>query len=265
MSQPLINSSTQNGVTRITLNRPGKRNALSRALIAELAEALDSAAADGALRAVVLAAEGPVFCAGMDLAEMQDRAGQPGAEGLWRDDTRVYRDLVVRLLTLPVPTLAVVQGPVLAGGVGLVLACDLVLAAEPAFFALPEPKRGITAAIVTPLLTYRIGAGPAGYFLLAGRNVSALDAHRFGLCHEVVPTEDLAPRQQEMIESILTGSPAALKITKEHLLECAAPTLTEQIDAAVEISATARTTGDAREGLAAFLEKRSPKWVPRSE
>jgi methylglutaconyl-CoA hydratase len=173
MSEPLTKLETTGGVARLTLCRPQKRNALTRGLLAELQAGVNAAAADETVRVLLLEAEGPVFCAGMDLGEMQDRAGRDDARELWQEDTLVYRRLVESLFRLPVPTIAVVQGPVLAGGVGLVLACDVVLAAESAFFALPEPKRGITAAVVTPLLTYRIGPGGAGYLLLSGRNVSA--------------------------------------------------------------------------------------------
>lgn len=248
------------GVVQITLDRPQKRNALSRDLIAQLTHAVARAAADPAARLVVLAAEGPVFCAGMDLTEMQDCAARPDAPQLWQDDTRAYRDLLVALVTIPVPTLAVVQGPAVAGGLGLVLACDLVLASDAATFALPEPQRGITAAIVAPLLTYRIGPGQAGYLLLSGRSLSAHDAFRIGLCHELSPADEIAGRCDDLIRSILRGAPSALALTKRHLLDTAGRHLPAALDAAMALSAKARETADAREGLAAFLEKRPPSW-----
>ena len=131
----------------------------------------------------MLSANGPAFCAGMDLDEMQGRADAPNADDEWDKDASDYRDLLVAILKLDVPTLAVVQGPAIAGGFGLVLACDLVLASSAARFALPEPKRGISPAVVSPLLIYRIGVGPATPLLLAGQVLTAEAAFRVGLCH----------------------------------------------------------------------------------
>jgi methylglutaconyl-CoA hydratase len=227
-----------------------------------LHERVGEAQQDESVRLVVLAAKGPVFCAGMDLAEMQDRATNPNAKELWREDTKVYRDLLVSLVTLPKTTLAVVQGPALAGGMGLAMACDLVLASEAAMFGLPEPKRGITAAVVAPLVCYRGGISTASYLLLSGRNLSALESLKRGLCHQVVKAEDLQSSEDDLCRSILTGAPAALAATKAHLLATAGRDLIAQLDAGMKVSALARETPDAREGLAAFLEKRDPAWFP---
>lgn len=265
MSERLIRFETEDATARIVLNRPQKRNALTRQLLMELLDAVKRIEADTSARVLLLEAEGPVFCAGMDLGEMQARAGQPNAAAQWQEDTRIYRDVIERLFRLPIPTVAVVQGPVLAGGVGLVLACDVVLAAAAAFFSLPEPQRGITAAVVTPLLNYRIGPGAAGYVLLSGRRVSADDALRIGLCHEVVPAEEtLNARRDALVAAILAGAPSALTLTKNTLQRCAADDLSRQLDFAMDVSAKARETDDAREGLAAFLEKRPPGWAPKS-
>jgi methylglutaconyl-CoA hydratase len=193
---------------------------------------------------------------------MQDRATADDPAGEWREDTQVYRDLLVELTTTEIPTIAAVQGPVLAGGVGLVLACDLVVAAEEATFSLPEPKRGITAAVVTPLLHYRAGTAAASWLLLSGETVDSARARQAGLCHEIVPKDKLEDRVGELEQSILTGSKTALVVTKRELRAVAGPSLIEQIDAAREASAKARETADAREGLQAFLEKRKPAWNP---
>lgn len=249
-------------VAYVTLSRPQKRNALSRDLIAQLTDAVTRASSDPGVRLLVLAAEGSVFCAGMDLAEMQFRAAQPNARELWQGDTQAYRDLLVALLTAPMPMLAAVQGPAVAGGVGLVAACDLVLAADAATFALPEPQRGITAAIVAPLLVHRVGPGPAGYLLLSGRGWTAGEAQRAGLCHEVCPADEFAERRDDLIGSVLRGGPSALRLTKRHLHETAGRHLVGEIDAAMQLSAEAREGDEARDGLAAFLERRSPAWFP---
>lgn len=265
MSESLLNVTFADGVRRIELNRPQKRNALSRELIRQLQAEVTKASQDDSVRLVVLAAAGPVFCAGMDLAEMQDRAAQPNAQELWQADTQTYRDLLVALVTMPKPTLAVVQGPALAGGMGLAMACDLVLASEAAVFGLPEPKRGITAAVVAPLVCYRAGISTASYLLLSGKNLAASQSLTRGLCHQVVSIGGLKSTEQEVCRSILTGAPAALAATKTHLLNTAGRELIAQLDAGMQVSAKARETQDAREGLAAFLEKRSPVWFPNPE
>ena len=258
----LVKNNITDGIARIVLSRSDKRNALSRELIDQLTEAVGSVEADASIRLLVLAAEGSVFCAGMDLGEMQGRASQSNASELWKQDTRVYHYLLVKLFRLTVPTLAVVQGPALAGGLGLVLACDMVLASETAFFSLPEPKRGITAAVVSPLLIHRIGPGAATQLLLSGEQVSAADAHRIGLCHGVVTADKLDARERELASSIMTGAPSALAMTKQLLIDNVWPELSKQLESGMRVSAQARETADAREGLAAFLEKREPNWSP---
>lgn len=258
--EPVVRCHMEGGVARVVLNRPDKRNALNGELIDQLARTVGQIGADASARLVVLSAEGPAFCAGMDLSEMQQRAQQRNAIELWQQDAQIYRDLLAALITLPMPTLAVVGGPALAGGLGLVLACDVVLASDEAFFSLPEPQRGITAAVVAPLLIYRIGAGPATYLLLSGERVCAADAHSLGLCHEVVSATQLTRRESELCSAILAGAPSAQKVTKQHILAVAGPHLLEQLDAGMTISAKARETDEAREGLAAFLEKRQPVW-----
>jgi methylglutaconyl-CoA hydratase len=263
MPESLVNFAFDRGVARVVLNRPHKRNALTREFIEQLAAAVQRAAAEPSLRLLVLGSEGPVFCAGMDLGEMQQRATEPDATAEWQRDTEVYRDLVASLFSLPCPTLAVVQGAAVAGGVGLVAACDIVVAADTAFFALPEPKRGITPAVVAPLLIHRVGPGWAGYMMLSLQDISAVQAHRMGLCHEVVAPHELEKRAEELTGSILAGAPAALATTKRHLRELTAAKLFDQLDQSMLVSAQARETDAAREGLAAFLEKRPPHWVPQ--
>ncbi|MCA9115516.1 MAG: enoyl-CoA hydratase/isomerase family protein [Planctomycetaceae bacterium] len=262
---PLVDIDRQGPVTRLILNRPEKRNALSRQLIAELTQAVTAASQDPELRVLVLTARGPVFCAGMDLAEMQERAARPESRELWREDTEVYHRLLVLLLEVRVPVVAVLPGPALAGGLGVVLACDLVLAADSAFFSLPEPKRGITAAIVSPLLAWRVGVSQSSWLLLSGHSIDSAEAHRHGLCHQVVSADELAAAEESLVRSILSGSPAALAVTKQQLQACSGAGLLEQLESAREASATARETSEAREGLAAFLEKRPPAWQPRTD
>lgn len=253
----------EGGVARITLNRPNKRNALNRALLAALRRGVQDVTARGDLRLLMLAAAGPAFCAGMDLTEMQETASCLNAAEMWQADAQEYRDLLAAIFGLRVPTVAVVQGPAIAGGLGLVLACDMVIAADTAAFALPEPKRGITAAIVTPLLVYRAGAGNASYLLLSGKQVDAHHAQRLGICQEVVAADRLNDAASELAGSILSGSPLALEAAKEQVMSCTQADVLEQLDRAVVASAQARGTEEAEEGRRAFLEKRRPAWQPQ--
>ena len=256
----LITESASNGVHTIKLNRAEKRNALTRELIELLLAAVNEVKADQSARVLVLQGEGKVFCAGMDLKEMQERASDPNAKSLWAEDARIYRELLETLFTLPIPVVASLQGPALAGGFGIVLACDLIIATNNTFFSLPEPKRGIAAAVVTPFLIHRVGAGVANQWLLSGENISSERALQAGLCYKITPADQLEEATNETIQSILTGSPNALATTKKHLLECTSTDFSKLLDLSMEVSAQARETEDAREGLAAFLEKRSPNW-----
>jgi methylglutaconyl-CoA hydratase len=259
-----VNSTFADGVGRIVLDRPEKRNALTRAFIEQLLAAVETLRANDELRLLVLSSTGPVFCAGMDLGEMRERAASDQPQEEWSEDSRILTELFSTLYQLPVPTLAVVQGPAIAGGMGLVLACDLVLASEQAVFALPEPVRGITAAIVTPLLIHRVGMGPATQLLLSGTRWSADRAMTAGLCLDVAIADNLATRATQAEKDILQGAQSALAITKRHIATCAgemgADELVAKLKASTTISAEARQTADAQEGLDAFLEKRKPNW-----
>jgi methylglutaconyl-CoA hydratase len=259
MPEPLILSTASDGVVRLTLNRPQKRNALTREMLGDLHAKLIEAAATSDLRCLVLAAAGPVFCSGMDLAQMQENSSGSEARQLAHADAQLYHNVLAALFELPAPTIALVQGPALAGGVGLVLACDLVLAEDSATFALPEPKRGITASILTPLLAHRVGVSAAAWLLLSGSGIDSARAREVGLCHEVVAAADLETACDRLVLSILSCAPGALANSKQQLRACNSKVI-EQLMQAVLDSARARETLEAREGLAAFLEKRPPAW-----
>lgn len=258
--ETLVTTSIESGVGRITLNRPAKRNALTRDFIQQLCSAVKNLSADESIRVLVFQSEGSVFCAGMDLGEMQMRAKSDQGKQEWQKDSEVYAELLMSIFELTVPTIAVIQGPALAGGVGLILACDFVVASNRAFIMLPEPARGITAAMVTPLLIHRIGAGAATQLLLGGERMTVERAFSLGLAHSISEPDDLPAKLDLLIHSILTGSKSALAITKRHLNWCCGSSIREQIAASIGVSAEARETDDAREGLAAFLEKRKPNW-----
>ena len=244
----------------IVLHRPEKRNALTRQMLADLVEAFNDLHQEKRVRAVILTGSGSAFCAGMDLTEMQETSSQPNALQQWHEDAVLYRELVELMLRFPKPLIAAVNGPAVAGGAGLVLACDLVLGTPQSRFGLPEPRRGIVAALVTPLLAFRVGGSYAAKLLLTANTIEADEALRIGLYHEIVAEDVVWARAQALAADIEKSAPEAIQLTKKVLNETVGEHLFTQLGAGAAASATARTTEAAAEGRAAFLEKREPKW-----
>lgn len=244
----------------IILSRPEKRNALTRQLLEEFRQALGDLHQEKHVRAVIVTGAGSAFCAGLDLAEMQATAKSDNASEMWHYDADLYRDVLETMLRFPKPIIAAVNGPAIAGGMGLVLGCDLVLAAPCAKFGLPEPKRGLVAGIVSPLLAFRLGGSYAAKLLFTAATMDAIEAERVGLVHEVVEHDALWARAHALAAELATCAPQALQLTKRMLNETIGEHLFTLLSAGAAASATARTTEAAEEGLAAFLEKRQPKW-----
>jgi enoyl-CoA hydratase/carnithine racemase len=256
----LLKLNVQGHAATVILSRPEKRNALSRALLAELAEMLDDLHREKRVRAVILTGAGAAFCAGMDLNEMLDTSRQERPHEQWHEDAQNYRDLLESMLRFPKPLIAAVNGPAMAGGLGLMLACDVALAAQGATFALPEPLRGIVAAVVSPLLWFRVGGGQAARLLVTAAAIDAAEAHRIGLVHEVLHPDHLWPRAAELAGQCARCAPEAVQLTKRMLNETIGEHLFTLLSAGAAASAAARTTEAASEGLAAFREKREPRW-----
>lgn len=244
----------------IILNRPEKRNALSRQMIADIALALDDLHQERRVRGVVLTGAGTAFCAGMDLAEMLATSKSDHPHVQWHSDAVIYRDLILQMLRFPKPIIAALNGPAVAGGAGLVLASDLVVAADHATFGLPEPRRGIVAGLVAPLLYFRLGGSQAARLLLSAEAIDAAEAHRIGLFHELSKADVLWPRATHIAEQCARSAPEALQLSKRMLNETIGEQLETLLAAGAAVSATARTTEAAAEGLAAFIEKREPNW-----
>ena len=244
----------------IILNRPDKRNALSRALLAELDQALGDLHLERRVRAVIITGAGTAFCGGMDLAEMAATSQEENAQAQWQQDALQYRDLIERMLLFPKPIIAAVNGAAMAGGLGLVMASDIVVSADTAHFGLPEPRRGLVAGVVSPLLAFRVGGGHAAHLLLTARSIGAVEAHRIGLTHELVMGDQVWARSKEIAEECAKSAAESMQLTKRMLNEVIGESLATLLSAGAAVSATARTTEAAAEGLAAFLEKREPKW-----
>jgi methylglutaconyl-CoA hydratase len=242
----------------LTLDRADKRNALSRALIADLRAAIERARDDDQIRTVILAARGPVFCAGMDLGELQESLSRPNIESpVWTDALQLAQ-LYDLIYTLPKPTIAAVQGPAVAGGAGLVTVCDLAIAVEDARFGYPEARRGLVAAMVMPHLLRHVGERMARYLLLTGELIDSRAALSAGLINEIVADTDLMPRAMSLARSLAAGGPKALAKTKEflHLFSRQAVS----VEDAAKGSAEPRLTAECQQGLRAFFAKQPPPW-----
>ena len=240
----------------LTLKRSEKRNALSRAMIAELTAAFQRAAADPAVRCVILTGDGPVFCAGMDL-ELQGTLDAE-AEVVWSDALK-WGKLYDLIFSLPKPTIAAVNGHAVAGGAGLVTVCDLAIAVQSAKFGYPEVRRGLVAAMVLPHLLRHVGERTARYLLLTGELLEATGALRCGLINQVVPTDGLMDTAMSWARTVAEGGPNALATTKELLQRCSRQALTMEDFA--RASAEPRLGEECRAGLEAFFAKRPAPWV----
>src|SRR5882724_10637245 len=249
-------------VGTIVLNRPERRNALTRSMVGQLQQAFGDLHSEKRVRAVVLTGAGSAFCAGMDVHEIQSTAELPESEREkeWGDAADAYRELIVQMIELPKPILASVNGPAVAGGAGLVLASDIVVAAAAARFGLPDARRGIVAGVVGPLLAFRVGAGTAARLLLTSSLYDAREAYRLGIYHEMIDENRLWARCVALGEECASGAPEAVQLTKRLLYETVGEQLSTQLTVGAAISATSHTTEAAQEGLAAFIEKRPPQW-----
>jgi methylglutaconyl-CoA hydratase len=261
MSTDLVLYEHRSPAAVITLNRADRRNALSRPLIDGLQRAFEQARADAAVRCVILTGAGTVFCAGMDLAELQDSLDRPAEPSpVWEDSLRLAR-LFDLIYTLPKPTVAAVNGPAVAGGAGLVTVCDLALAAPEARFGYPEVRRGLVAAMVMPHLMRHVGERAARYLLLTGELLSAEEAGSCGLINRVVPAAELMAQAQRWARSLAEGGPEALAGTKALLHQFSHQSLS--LEEAAKASAAPRLTPECQQGLRAFFAKQPAPWVPR--
>ena len=253
---PQLLQSDRDGVRELTLNRPQSRNALSDSLIADLRAALEDARGDPQVRAVILGAAGPVFCAGHDLREMREKSGLEDFRALFR----ACAELMTAIVRLPKPVLAEVRGMATAAGCQLAASCDIVHAAEDARFAVPGVRIGLFCSTPMVALSRKVGNGPAMEMLLTGNPISAARAREIGLVSAVFPDSELSAKTRETAEAIAQKSPLALAMGKEAFYRQAEMPLDDAYEFAAEVMAKNMTARDAREGVDAFLEKRRPVW-----
>ncbi len=256
--------SVEGGVARLTINRPQIRNAFDDVLIHDLTALLKDLAGRAELRCLVLSGEGKAFSAGADLDWMR-RAGAQGEHENFRDAHKLA-ELMQTLDTMPVTTIARVNGAAMGGGVGLTAACDIAIAGEGAIFALSEVKLGIIPAAISPYVIRSIGVRNARRYFETGERFDAATAMRLGLVHEVVPDTELDAAVDRIVAELLTTAPIATRAAKDliHMIEV------DMADSGIDDTllrdvaqriAQQRATPEAKEGLSAFLEKRKPNWV----
>lgn len=259
MSGSQVWRETLGPITILTLNRLEKRNALSRALVAELSDALDVLAADPSHRVLILTGAGHVFCAGMDLTEACEATTTTEAEQRAVDETQAIGHLIQQLHTFSRPTIAALNGDAIAGGAGLASACDFVIATEGTRIGYPEVKRGLVASIVMHDLVRQVGDRRARDLLLSGRLLDIHAAERWGLVNLIVPADRCREEALVLARELLSSAPKAVATTKQLLDEASRrPT---DLRGPAAISAAVRVSEEAREGMSAFLEKREPAWT----
>jgi len=244
-------------VKTITLNRPEKRNALSPELIDELAQALDDAT-DCDCGVVILTGSGSAFCAGLDMDHLATMTART-VEQHRRDSENMARVLRT-LYEFPKPIIAAVNGPAIAGGMGLATLCDFTYAVPDARFGYTEVRVGFVPAIVASFLCRQVGEKRTRELLLSGRILKADEACRLGLVTRIVQPEELMAEVQALAQTLLQNSPQAMRAVKELLVSHSSNQLDEEIEEAIAANAHQRSSEDFREGVRAFLAHRRPVW-----
>ncbi|ROR22540.1 methylglutaconyl-CoA hydratase [Comamonas sp. BIGb0124] len=249
------------GVATVWLNRPDVRNAFDDEVIAELTQTFESLGQRDDLRAIVLAARGKAFCAGANLNWMRRMAGYSREQNL-ADAGRLARMLQV-LSDCPVPTIARIQGDVYAGGMGLVAACDMAVAAEGAGFCLSETRIGLIPATIGPYVVRAMGRRAAQRYLLTAERFDAAEAHRLGLVHTVVAADGLDAAVDGLVQALRAAGPQAVRACKRLLRDVADRPVDDALIArTVEGIAEIRASDEGRAGVSAFLAKQAPPWLP---
>jgi methylglutaconyl-CoA hydratase len=260
MAYETLDISIGDKVATVTLNRPDVRNAFNETTIAELALAFDELGRNDVVRAIVLAANGPAFCAGADLNWMKKMAGYSDAENL--ADATKLADMLRTIYLCPKPVVAKVQGDCYAGGMGLVAACDIAVSAADAGFCLSEVKLGLIPATISPYVIKAMGENAARRYFLTAERFTAQEAHRIGFVHEVVAADVLDATVAGIVTALVSNSPNAVRHAKVLVRDINGKEVGNGLlrDTAERI-AQIRASSEGREGVASFLEKRKPSWL----
>ena len=252
----------KDGIARVTLNRPDMRNAFDDSLISRLKEAFSDVEKDKSIRVLVLAGNGPAFCAGADLNWMERMAGYGYEQNL--ADARALADMLAALDRLPKPTIARVHGPAFAGGTGLVAACDIAVGTPQAKFCFSEAKLGLSPATISPHVMRAIGERAARRYFLTAEVFDAAEAHRIGLLSLVVKSEELDHCIENLLAHLLAGGPEAHAKIKDLVRTVSGrPTDDALVAETAKRIAEIRVSPEGREGISSFLEKRKPSWCSK--
>ncbi|GIV02996.1 MAG: enoyl-CoA hydratase [Fimbriimonadales bacterium] len=247
----------QNGpIYSVRLNRPDVRNAFDDATIEELTTTFRNV--PDTARVVVLSGEGKVFCAGGDLNWMRRTANYTEEENL--RDAEALAGLFLAVDECPAPVVAVVQGAAFGGGLGLVSVSDVVIAEEGAKFCFSEVKLGLVPSVISQFALRKIGESAARRYFVTAEVFDAIEAHRIGLVHRVVPADQLEAAAQEIVNAILSNGPNAVKTAKRLIRELRGKSVSEAVALSTRTIASARASEEGQEGVSAFLEKRKPSW-----
>lgn len=260
----LITTIDQRGVARLTMNRPDIRNAFNEELISEICEAMGRLNADPNVRVIVLTGAGKAFSAGADLNMMQRASKYSAAEN--KDDARRLAHMLSSIYHSPKPTVALVNGPAMGGGLGLIAACDIALGADTSFFALSEVRVGLIPAVISPFVIQAITVRQARRYFTTGERFDAADAQRIGLLHKVVPANELNDALEDMLGGLLVCGPHSQGLAKELIRKVAYRPLGDAVmEETAGMIAKTRASEEGKEGVTAFLEKRKPNWLKETE
>jgi methylglutaconyl-CoA hydratase len=260
----MLNVDILGGVARVTLNRPEVRNAFDDALIAALTRTFREIESNSSVRAVVLAGNGPAFCAGADLNWMKRMAGYSYDENL--ADAQALATMLATLERMPKPTIARVHGPVFAGGTGLVAACDIAVGTPEAKFCFSEAKLGLSPATISPYVMRAIGERMAQRYFLTAEVFDAEEAHRIGMLSALVAPNELDSSIEAILKHLFAGGPEAHAKIKDLIRAVGRRPIDDALGAeTAKRIAEIRVSAEGKEGIASFLEKRKASWCsPRS-
>ncbi len=253
MSVLLIEKQTPQ-ISVLTLNRPDRRNALTIELLTELSTAIKLASDQPQQRVIILRGAGAAFCTGLDLKEAADHTKAHAT-------AEMVANTLIGISQTRLVTIAAVHGAAVAGGAGIMSACDFVVAAEGTKIGYPEVRRGLVAGLVMTFLRRQIGERNIRELLLGSELIEADQANKIGLVNRVVPKADLMAEAQKFAQSVLQGAPGALTQTKRLIEELWSSSVRKDVELALKYHMQAREAEEAREGIAAFNEKRKPKWL----
>jgi methylglutaconyl-CoA hydratase len=256
-----LNISVAGHIASVTLNRPEVRNAFNDEVILEMTAAFVDLGEREDVRCIVLAANGPAFCAGADLNWMRSMADYTREQNL--ADAGRLAEMMRSVYACPKPTIARIQGDVYAGGTGLVAACDIAVSVDSAQYCLSEAKLGLVPATISPYVIRAMGARAAHRYFLTAERFSAAEALRIGFVHEVVGADALDGKVAELAAALVSAGPQAVRLCKQLVQDVAGAEINaELIDKTVALIADVRVSPEGREGLQSFLQKRKPSWLP---